>query len=135
MKEKQIAHLIKKHPLSDVWNSHPGALSNNYQEIVEPPPIEKIIGEMFAIGQFYYYVLNVANSTLSNHDPNLLPMHGLKKFPKHLDEIIELIHPDDIEFVMHAERMTIEIIQEIGWEHQLNLKSSYYFRMKTGKGN
>lgn len=135
MKEKQIAHLIKKHPLSDVWNSHPEALSNNYEEIVEPPPIEKIIGEMFAIGQFYYYVLNLANSTLSNHDPNLLPMHGLKKFPKHLKEIIELIHPDDIEFVLQAERMTIEKIQEIGWEHQLNLKCSYCFRMKTGKGN
>lgn len=71
MKEKQIAHLIKKHPLSDVWNSHPEALSNNNEEIVGPPPIEKIIGEMFAIGQFYYYVLNLANSTLSNHDPTI----------------------------------------------------------------
>ena len=135
MKEKQIDHPIKKHPLSDVWSSHPEALSNNYQEIVASPPIEKIIGEMFAVGQFYYYVLNVANSTLSNHHPDLLPMHGLKKFPKHLKEIIELIHPDDIEFVMEAERMTIEKIQEIGWEHQLNLKCSYCFRMKTGKGN
>lgn len=135
MKKKQIDHPIKKHPLSDVWSSHTEALSNNYQEIVAPPPIEKIIGEMFAVGQFYYYVLNLANSTLSNHHPDLLPMHGLKKFPKHLKEIIELIHPDDIEFVLQAERMTIEKIQEIGWEHQLNLKCSYCFRMKTGKGN
>lgn len=64
-----------------------------------------------------------------------LKMHGLKKSPKYLKEIIDLIHPDDIEYVMDAERMTIEKMHEIGWEHQQNLKCSYCFRMKTHKGN
>lgn len=135
MKEKHIAKPIKKHPLSDVWNSHPDALSNNLSIAIPPPSIEKIIGEMFAVGEFYYYVINVANSTLSNHHENILKLHGLRKYPMHLKEILDLIHPDDLEFVIDAERITMIKMREIGYEHQLNLKCSYCFRMKTGKGN
>ena len=135
MKEKSIAKPTKPHLLSDIWNAHPDALSNNYNAVTDPPSVEKIIGEMFAMGPFYYYVINMANSTLSNHHPELLKMHGLKRQPQHLKEIINLIHPDDLEFVMQAENMTLQQIKEIGFEHQLNLKSSYCFRMKTAKGN
>ncbi len=125
----------KAHPLLDVWNSFPQTLQNTSQSITTPPPVEQIIGEMFAMGEFYYYALNVFDSTIVNPHPNLLKMHGLKKPPKYLKEIIDLIHPDDIEYVMDAERMTIEKMHEIGWEHQQNLKCSYCFRMKTHKGN
>lgn len=45
-----------------------------------------------------------------------------------------MIHPADIPFVVEAERMCIEKMKEIGFEHQLNLKCSYCFRMKTGNG-
>ena len=135
MKEKYIAKPIKPHLLSDVWNAHPDALSNNLKSIAQPPSVEQIIGEMFALGPFYYYVINIASSKLSNHHPDLRKMHGLKNNPKHLKEIIDLIHPDDLDFVTKAEKMTIEKIKEIGFEHQLNLKCSYCFRMKTNKGN
>ncbi|TDX83318.1 response regulator transcription factor [Epilithonimonas xixisoli] len=125
----------KAHPLLDVWNAFPETLQNTSHSITTPPPVEQIIGEMFAMGEFYYYALNVFDSTIINPHPNILKMHGLKKSPKYLKEIIDLIHPNDIEYVMEAERMTIEKMHEIGWEHQQNLKCSYCFRMKTDKGN
>lgn len=125
----------KEHPLLDVWNAYPQTLHNTAHDISSIPPIEQIIGEMFAMGEFYYYAINVTNSTITNPHPNLLKLHGLKKYPKHLKEIIDLIHPDDIQFVIEAERMSIEKIQEIGFEHQKNLKCSYCFRMKTSNGN
>lgn len=123
----------KKHPLIDVWNIYPG--TDRYDKILEKPSVERIIGEMFAIGEYYYYVLNLGNSTISNHHENILNIHGLKDFPSHLKELIDLIHPDDIPFVIKAEQTVVNKILEIGKEFQLHLKPSYCFRMKTAKGN
>lgn len=105
------------------------------QKSISPPSMERFIAEIFSPGEFYSYVLNITDSTLSHQHENILQMHGLKNYPNHLKEIIDLIHPEDIPFVIEAERMAIEKMMEIGFEHQLNLKSSYCFRMKTGKGN
>jgi DNA-binding CsgD family transcriptional regulator len=124
----------KKHPLLEIWNAYPGIRKENKQ-ISDIPSVERIIGEMFAIGEFYYYVLNLTNSTLSHHHPNILKLHGLKKYPENLKEIIDLVHPDDIDFVLKAEQKAIEKVMEIGREHQRYLKSSYCFRMKTAAGN
>ena len=135
MKEKYQITSKKKHPLLEVWNAYPQSLSNTSKSKANSPNIEKVIGEMFAMGEFYFYTININDSTITNAHPNILKIHGLKKRPKYLKEIIDLIHPEDIDFVMEAEKMTIEKMQEIGWENQQNLKCSYCFRMKTGKGN
>ncbi|WP_415328887.1 response regulator transcription factor [Chryseobacterium sp. MMS23-Vi53] len=127
-------HSEKNHPLIEVWNSYPGARKEN-KNISIIPPIERIIGEMFAIGEFYYYVLNLTNSTVSHHHENILKLHGLKKYPEHLKDIIDLTHPDDIEFIIKAEQKVVEKMLEVGKENQMYLKPSYCFRMKTAAGN
>lgn len=124
----------KEHPLIEIWNSYPGIRKND-NKTLQKPQIERIIGEMFAIGKFYYYVLNLTNSTLSHHHENILPFHGLKKYPENLKEVIDLTHPDDIPFVLKAEQIVIEKMLEIGLDHQLFTKASYCFRMKTANGN
>lgn len=124
----------KEHPLMHAWNTYSGG-RNEISRTSSVPPIERIIGEMFAIGEFYYYVLNLTDSTVSNHHPNILKLHGLSRYPQHLKEIIDLTHPDDIPFVIQAEQKVVEKMMEIGREHQLFLKSSYCFRMKTASGN
>ncbi|SIQ17172.1 regulatory protein, luxR family [Chryseobacterium sp. RU37D] len=128
-----MTDLKKKHPLIEVWKTYLGIRENKH--ISNIPPIERIIGEMFAIGEFYYYVLNLTNSTLSQHHKNILKLHGLKEYPQNLKEVIDLVHPDDIEFITKAEQKVVEILMEIGKEHQLFLKPSYCFRMKTAAGN
>lgn len=127
-------HSEKKHPLVEVWNSYSG-IRKEKKHIAHIPPIERIIGEMFAIGEFYYYVINLTNSTLSHHHPNLLKLHGLTEYPQNLKEIIDLTHPDDIPFIMKAEEKVIQKMMELGKENHLYLKSSYCFRMKTARGN
>ncbi|WP_419869911.1 response regulator transcription factor [Chryseobacterium sp. CT-SW4] len=135
MNRKLPAYAKKPHPLIKVWNDYPEILRNT-NTLLPTPSIEHIIGEIFVPGQFYYYVINFTNSTLYNHHENILIMHGLIKYPAHLKEITDLIHPDDIEFVMEAEKMCIEKIKEInGFDYLQDLKSSYCFRMKTSKGN
>lgn len=127
-------HSEKKHPLVEVWNSYSG-VGRKEKHISNIPPIERIIGEMFAIGEFYYYVLNLTNSAISNHHPDILKIHGLKEYPQNLKDVIDLVHPDDIEFITKAEQKVVEILMKIGKVHQLFLKPSYCFRMKTASGN
>ncbi len=121
------------HLLSKVWDDYPEIFGKE-NALLEVPSIENFIAEIFAVGEFYYYVINLYDGTVSNFHENVLKLHGLKQYPSHLKEIINLIHPEDIPFVMEAERMSIEKIKEIGFEHQMNLKSSYCFRMKTPNG-
>ncbi|KQT16419.1 LuxR family transcriptional regulator [Chryseobacterium sp. Leaf404] len=120
-----------KHLLSEIWERF---AVPNQTKAPEKPFIEKIIGEMFSIGNFYYYVINFADSTISHHHKNILKIHGLSELPLHLSEILSLIHPDDISFVLKAENIVVDKIKQIGVEHQLLLKPSYCFRMKTKKG-
>lgn len=115
------------------WKSKYGFMEHE-TSVNKLPSIKKIIAEVLTVGQHYFYTLHIKDSTLSNHHPNLVTMHGLRTPPQHLGEIIDLIHPDDISFVQEAELMTIEKIMEIGFQHMMHLKSSYCFRMRTASG-
>lgn len=124
----------KKHHLSRVWNE--------FQEIgkektshITIPLIEKYISEIFSVGQFYYYVLNLFDGKLTNFGNDIISMHGLKKLPNHVEEILNLIHPEDISFVIEAEYLATLKLKEIGFEHVLDIKSSYCFRMKVNDGS
>jgi len=120
-----------KHLLSQIWEKF---AADDRSQPLKKPLIEKLIGEMFSLGNFYYYVINLTDSSISYHHKNILSTHGLIDYPTHLSEILSLIHPDDISFVIQAEEMVVEKIKQIGIEHQLYLKPSYCFRMKTKKG-
>ena len=133
MEAKFMNHPKKPHPLQEVWNRHPGFLKNETR-IYEMSSLDRIIGEIFSVGEYYYYTLRIADSTLRNHHDNILQMHGFKTPPQHLGEISELTHPDDLTFVQEAELMTVEKIKEIGFEHMMNLKSSYCFRLRMASG-
>ncbi|WP_430827224.1 hypothetical protein [Chryseobacterium indologenes] len=92
MNKKYLTHAKKPHPLIKVWNNYPEILQND-NRILPIPSIQEIIGEVFSPGRFYYYVINFADSTLFCPHDNILTLHGFKKYPAHLKEIIDLIHP------------------------------------------
>ncbi len=124
----------KTHPLNEIWESHPDILVNTAQ-VTTPLKIEELLAQIFTSGPFYYYTLNVTNSRISHYNNDILHLHGLKKLPNHLKDIIDLIHPDDIEFVRAAENWTLIKMKEIGYEHQMSLKMGYCFRMKVNDGS
>ena len=125
--------LPKPHALTDIWESFPMAVAKHSGPANKLPNIEKLVAQMFAPGDFYYYIINIAEGTVRHFNDRVLDIHGLRSYPQHLKEIIDLIHPDDIDFVRRAENWSLEKIGEIGYKHQPHLKSSYCFRMKTGK--
>ncbi len=124
----------KKHVLLDVWNDFPEIRATGCKP-AKTPSVERFIAEMFSVGEFYYYTVNLTDSSILNCHENALKMHGLAQCPQHLSDVIDLVHPEDIPFVMEAERMSIAKVKEIGFEHYLDIKTSYCFRMKIADGS
>lgn len=119
------------HLLKDIWEKNPSFSKS--PALTCQPHIEKILADFFSIGPYYYYALECVEGKISCHHQNMLRMHGLKRFPNFVHEVIDLVHPEDLPFVIAAEEMCYNKIHEIGSEHFLHLKSSYCFRMKTAE--
>lgn len=93
-----------------------------------------LIADFLYTGDYYYYFVDSPRQTLSNQHKNILQMHGMKKMPESLQEIIDIIHPDDIEFVIRAEEAAHRYIVSIGIEYIRSLKCCYCFRMQISDG-
>ncbi|MCW2262081.1 MULTISPECIES: helix-turn-helix domain-containing protein [Sphingobacterium] len=119
----------QRHLLSDLWESYPEAISNEFISQKKYSIMEHLT-DILAIGPFYHYVINVGDYSLTQVSENAIHIHGFETRPTNLKEIIDQIHPDDLDFVLEAEEFTLRKMAEIGFEHQLNLKSSYCFRMR-----
>lgn len=124
----------QRHLLSDLWESYPDAIADQHAA-PKNVAIGKYLAEMLAVGPFYYYVIHIGDNSLYHIHENLLHIHGGDQQPTHLHQIIELVHPDDLGFVVEAEKATIEEILKIGADNQLQLKASYCFRMRIADGS
>lgn len=121
----------KHHQLfADLWESY-GELAKNNYALSKSNPIGKYVADILALGPFYYYVIHLDDYSLSHIAERILPIHGLNDYPAVLQNIVDLIHPDDLDFVLEAEKAAIDKMATIGLQHQLNLKFSYCFRMRV----
>lgn len=122
------------HLLLPVWKKFPEIFAPESTELA-PVDILKLISEIFVVGDFYYFLIDFHNYTLHNHSPNLCTIHGLERIPYHLQQILDLTHPEDIEFVLRAEEHCYAKVVEIGAQYTKSLKSSYCFRLRIADGS
>ncbi|MFD1771477.1 LuxR C-terminal-related transcriptional regulator [Sphingobacterium suaedae] len=124
----------KRHLLSKLWESYPEFVTAQ-PSTTHQIDVAKFIADMLSVGPFYYYVINIADYSLSQVSTDAPLIHGLPSPPAHLQDIMDFIHPEDMDFVVRAEKASIEKMKEIGVEHQLLLKTSYCFRMRVADGS
>jgi DNA-binding CsgD family transcriptional regulator len=122
------------HLLKSVWEKFPEIFAPANIELT-PVDILHLISEIFVVGDYYYYLIDFQNYTLHNQSPSLCAIHGLESTPTQLQQILDLIHPDDIKFILRAEENCYAKVVEIGAQHTKSLKSSYCFRMRVADGS
>jgi DNA-binding CsgD family transcriptional regulator len=122
------------HLLIPIWKKFPEIFAPESTELA-PIDILNLISELFVVGDYYYFVIDFQNYTLHSHSPHLCAIHGLENIPAHLQQILDLTHPDDIEFVLLAEENCYAKVVEIGPQYTKSLKSSYCFRMRVADGS
>lgn len=125
----------QKHSLTDIWDNYPAVYSDKNYSSGAHQEIMKRVAEILTPGPFYYYTITYPDNSLQNFSESILQIHGLKEYPTSLHNIIELIHPDDIAFVLDAEDIVLKKIQEIGVRHLSKMENSYCFRMRIADGS
>lgn len=122
------------HLLLPVWEKFPEIFASQGTELA-PVDILKLISEIFVVGDYYYFLINFRDYSLSSQSTSLSTIHGLENAPTKLQQILDLTHPDDIDFVLRAEEACYAKVVEIGPQHIKTLKSSYCFRMRVANGS
>lgn len=114
---------------------------DNYPEIFSPEKVMErqlslvdLLADFLFTGTYYYYIIDIIGQTLSSQHANILKTHGLTDMPETLQEIIDLVHPDDMDFVIRAEEVAHRYILSIGIQHIQSLKCCYCFRMRVSDG-
>ncbi|MFZ4861749.1 LuxR C-terminal-related transcriptional regulator [Sphingobacterium sp. Mn56C] len=123
----------EEHMLSEVWERFGDMHSQDYVPR-KGRALASLVKDILAIGPYYSYVIDVLDYSLHQVSDAILALHGLSDYPKHIKEILQLIHPDDQDFVLKAEEATLVKIQEIGFAYLLHFKCSYCFRMRMADG-
>lgn len=97
---------------------------------------DEILSTIFAVGSFYYYIIDFFDMSISNISSGFAEAHGLNPGNIHnINDILSLIHPDDMEFVSHAEKKAYDFLyKQLGPEKFTRCKVSYNFRFKTADG-
>lgn len=125
----------KPHLLSNLWETYTEQYTRDRQQMIPNAVISKYVSELMSLGPFYCYVLDLFDSSIYNVHENTCNILGMDSHPASVSEIMSHIHPDDLAYVMAAEKACLDKILEIGFEHLRYLKVSYCFRMKVADGS
>lgn len=97
---------------------------------------EDIISSIISTGPFYYYIVDFYDMSLSNVSPSILDIHGFDPATVTFDDIINSIHPEDMDFVAQAEATNLDFLYNtIGIDKVLNYKSCFSFRSRMKNGD
>ena len=117
--------------LYDVWYPNRIAKSNESKQI----SFNELTNSIISTGPFYFYIIDFFDMSLSNISPVISQIHGFDSETVTFNDILEAIHPDDIEFVAKAEAVATDFFYEkVGYEKMLHYKTSYNFRFRLKNG-
>lgn len=98
--------------------------------------LDEFISSIFSIGPFYVFIIDFSDMTVSNLSSSFGRIHGIPSDNvTTIDQILSLIHPDDLTFVSNAESKAIQCYYEgIAKGKILEYKTIYNFRLKIASG-
>ena len=125
---------ISKRTLSSLWSGELPWADTKTSIASRCDFVDRLAG-VLALGPFYYYSINFNDLRISHHSDQILGIHGLQQMPNSLEDVIDLIHPDDIDFIISAERTVLKKIEATDIQIHFPLKMSYCFRMRIADGS
>ncbi|WP_114751358.1 LuxR C-terminal-related transcriptional regulator [Pleomorphovibrio marinus] len=121
--------------MHQVWQDY----TSDHRRPTQLPQIdfEEIVSAVFAVGPLYYYILDFYDLSISQFSPWFEEAHGRKVEEFHvINDILAMIHPEDIDFVIKAEAKASDyIFKVLGADKITEYKVSYNFRFLTANGN
>jgi DNA-binding CsgD family transcriptional regulator len=98
--------------------------------------LDELIAAVFSNGPFYFYIIDFADMEIKYMSPLVKQIHGLDPETTTFQDILDQIHPDDVDFVSRAEKVNWDFYyNQIGPERYQNYKMSYCLRFRTTDGS
>lgn len=117
--------------LHDVWLSNRAVRNPVGKHIA----FDDLTNAIISSGPFFFYVIDFYDMSLSHISPSINEIQGFNPDTVKFDDILEAIHPDDINFVVEAEAfLTNFFMENVAREKLLHYKNSYCFRARTATG-
>ena len=121
--------------LKSVWSRSGHALSERHIEL-EKFELDKLVSSIFSNGPFYFYIVDFVDMSINYASPTIADIHGLDPDTVSFQDVLDQVHPDDMEFVARAEAKAVEIVFGlIAPEKRKHYKMSYCFRFRTADGS
>lgn len=117
--------------LHSVWEHEMKAV----QETELPAKFDEIVSSIFTAGPSYFYVIDFFDMSVSRMSRGIKNIHGLEPETVMFNDILGLIHPDDLDFVAKMELYILDMIRYKFPDKVLSYKAAYCFRMKTADGS
>ncbi len=116
--------------LNQVWQTNKATDVSRYDIA-----FDDLTNSIISTRHFYYYIVDFYDMSLSHISPSLYEMHGFDSNNVTINDILETIHPDDVEFVVKAEAFLTKFFYEkIGPEKLLSYKISYSHQTRFKNG-
>lgn len=121
--------------LTGVWQSRRELFAQRKTELAQLK-IDKLISSIFSNGPFYHYVFDLFDLSFVYVSPQVEQLHDLDLETVTFQDILDQIHPEDMDFVARAEATAIRMFQEkIGLDKITEYKMSYCFRFRVKDGS
>jgi DNA-binding CsgD family transcriptional regulator len=96
---------------------------------------EELVSAIISVGPFYFYVIDFFDRSISHVSPAIKDIHGFNPETVTLNDIINTIHPEDMDFVVNAEEANFNFLyQIIGKDNITDYKSNFSFRSRLKNG-
>ena len=97
----------------------------------------EIISSVFPCGPSYHYIIDFYDMSIASMSSGFFEAHGIAPEEiKNINDILSLIHAEDIDFVSKAEKKILGYIYDtLGKEKFTRYKASYNFRFRKTDGS
>lgn len=116
-----------------VWSKENSINLPNKKELLSET-IDQI-ASLFAVGSFYYFVLNFENITMDYVNEGVRNVLGIEPSAFSMEKGFEIMHPEDLALMNEKEAVVFDFFfNKITSEDLFNYKSVYVMRMRHADG-
>ncbi len=120
--------------MNELWDNLPSFTNSKNNELAHGH-FDSITASLFCPGPFYYYVVDFGTRQIIQMNPNILNVLGLDPTTATLNDILNRIHPKDMDFVINAEKVVFDFLYHtVAPDKITKYKTSYCFRFLTADG-
>ncbi len=124
---------IKQHQFLNTLWSRTSHFSTEKEMISGNIQVNDLLSSIFYLGPCYHYIIDFHTHRITNVSSGAGNILGMT--PQSIKDIIDRIHPDDLDFATQAEDAVINHLRyNLGASNALKYKMSFCMRIKTANG-